>query len=418
MSARAQVELLTSRDPAQVAVALDSIEERFDLPEPLVAALVRFIRAEHGAPDPTQLARAKAAVEREGLRRLPEWAAARNVVGLLGLELAHPVASVRHRAGETLSTVSPLTMEERRRNPAKLTSRSSAMRVASVVPALAEACGVAVGALAAQVHLWGGHGLLCLTSVMTPDEFMGVVERFGLHWSRELWLSHLDLGTLSPRIASLDGLRSLVLTENLLTGLPAELGALPLEALDVSSNRLTVMPDVVYGLTELRSLDLSLNSVRSVDERLTRLTKLTVFRATGCALELPADLSALTQLDEVWLTAAGRLPKGLQTLGRLRRLMLSASPAKPLSLEGAFERGYDALVHLDASYSGLRSLPDDLGRLRNLELLYLHGNEFSAVPQTLVELVKLRRLSLGQGALPSAEVERVRRRMPWCSVTE
>lgn len=67
-------------------------------------------------------------------------------------------------------------------------------------------------------------------------------------------------GAPQSQIGHLKNLVSLDLSDNLLTGLPAELGQLSkLETLDVSNNRLTGLPMELGNLNQLRILDISGN---------------------------------------------------------------------------------------------------------------------------------------------------------------
>lgn len=85
-------------------------------------------------------------------------------------------------------------------------------------------------------------------------------------------LERLDLsgnrlsGAPQAEIRHLKNLKTLDLSDNQLTGLPAELGQLSkLETLDVSNNKLTGLPLELGNLTRLRLLDVSGNSYSERD---------------------------------------------------------------------------------------------------------------------------------------------------------
>ncbi len=100
-------------------------------------------------------------------------------------------------------------------------------------------------------------------------------------------LTTLDLsfnrltGAPQAEIRQLQALKALDLSDNQLTGLPAELGQLKnLETLDVSNNKLTGLPLELGNLTQLRVLDVSGNdySKQDLDQIAAKLTKTEIRR--------------------------------------------------------------------------------------------------------------------------------------------
>ncbi|PNX74382.1 putative TIR-NBS-LRR resistance protein [Trifolium pratense] len=55
----------------------------------------------------------------------------------------------------------------------------------------------------------------------------------------------------------------------------------------------------------------------------------------------------------------------------------------------------DSLIFLDLSFCNLRTVPDAIGELRNLERLNLEGNNFVSLPSSMSSLFSLAYLNLG-----------------------
>lgn len=80
-------------------------------------------------------------------------------------------------------------------------------------------------------------------------------------------LSHNKLtGALQAEVRHLKNLKTLDLSNNQFTGVPAEVGQLQLlEILDLSNNQLTGLPNELGNLTNLKQLNLSGNEYSEVD---------------------------------------------------------------------------------------------------------------------------------------------------------
>lgn len=73
-------------------------------------------------------------------------------------------------------------------------------------------------------------------------------------------------GSLQSQIGNLKNLKSLDLSNNKFTGVPAEIGRLSdLEILNLSNNKITGLPHELANLSKLKILDLSGNNYSKVD---------------------------------------------------------------------------------------------------------------------------------------------------------
>jgi len=142
--------------------------------------------------------------------------------------------------------------------------------------------------------------------------------------------------------------------------------------LDLRENEITLLEEVqVFGLGQLKTLDLRRNRVEFLPEDIRKLQRLRVLRLDENLLSyLPKALWTLTDLEALTVgkNSLFSLPADIGSLQRLRTLVLSDNR--------------------------LLSLPQELGQLVNLLALSLHGNEFSALPTSLHGLTQLKELSL------------------------
>ncbi len=165
----------------------------------------------------------------------------------------------------------------------------------------------------------------------------------------ELDLSNLGLTVLPETIGQLTQLRVLNLDNNRLTALPDAIGLLThLEKLLLGGNKLTALPSVAEQLAQLRSIDLRNNSLTS----------------------LPAVICQLSQLRELNLVE-NRVPALPDAIGQLKYLQV-----------------------LNISGNRLAALPETIGHLSRLKVLWLYNNQLTMLPETFEQLVQLERLSL------------------------
>jgi internalin A len=185
------------------------------------------------------------------------------------------------------------------------------------------------------------------------------------------------LTELPESLFQLTQLRSLNLANNKLTALPESLGQLTqLQSLNLSKNELAELPESLGQLTQLQSLDLSSNQLTALPESLVQLTQLQSLKIDQNRLTvLPESLGQLTQLQSLGLTynELTSLPESLGQLTKLPSLMLVGNQ--------------------------LTTLPESLGQLTQLETLNVVGNKLTELPASLGQLAELLHLMLSHNPL-------------------
>jgi Leucine-rich repeat (LRR) protein len=193
-----------------------------------------------------------------------------------------------------------------------------------------------------------------------------------LNLSRNYDQNSESLIELPDSLWELTALQSLNISYNQLTALPEAIGQLTqLQSLDISYNQLTALPAAIGQLTQLRSLDISDNQLTALPEAIGQLTQLR---------SLYISYNQLTALPEV----IGELSL-LQSLN-ISNNQLAALPAAISQLL--------LLQWLDVSHNQLTALPKAIGQLTQLQSLDISDNQLTALPETIGQLTRLRALKL------------------------
>ncbi|XP_075998797.1 volume-regulated anion channel subunit LRRC8D [Genypterus blacodes] len=197
-----------------------------------------------------------------------------------------------------------------------------------------------------------------------------------------------------------EGTRLLVLT-----GLKRMVGLTELQLQDCQLERL---PSVVLALTNLRTLDLRHNNLRTLEELLSlaHLQRLSCLRLSyNCVLALPASVGVLRSLEFLDLAnnQLRSLPPALFTLHRLRRLLLAGNLLRELPVE---IKALNLLTELDLSGNRLESLPPELFiHCLELRILNVAHNSISLLPSGVAALSHLFSLDLRSNSLEELPAE-------------
>ena len=249
-----------------------------------------------------------------------------------------------------------------------------------------------------------------------------ISEWFGVETDEEGLVTELNLpfngleGRIPPAIADLSRLTSLDLSGNRLEVLPEQLlRHSRLARLNMSSTDLAgPLPSALGGLSNLTELHLAFNyRLRGpIPPELGQLTRLRVLDLRRIPLDdtIPPEFGNLTNLRILNLENAsirGGIPRELANLGSLEELILADNTFMfgriPPELGNL-----SSLTHLDLADNMFGGpIPAEIGDLAQLRTLALQGNGFTdAIPPELGRLAELRQLYLSRnrfrGSLPQS----------------
>ncbi|XP_019617594.1 PREDICTED: uncharacterized protein LOC109464924 [Branchiostoma belcheri] len=219
-----------------------------------------------------------------------------------------------------------------------------------------------------------------------------------------LVLSDNRLKSIPEEIGQLQKLRELKLDNNLLTQVPQTITTLPnLQHMDLSHNKLETLPDGFSRLKQLQYLNIWNNVFKEIPEEVCSLLHLQVLDISGNPLKcLPDKISKLTGLTWLYISNCqfDEFPRQVLQLEGLEKLYMGnwAGEGKPSLVPEDIGRLKNLQV-LDLRESGLESLPDGVGELSELLELNIAGNRFTSVPEQIMNLSNIRQLHLSDNRI-------------------
>ena len=235
------------------------------------------------------------------------------------------------------------------------------------------------------------------TPYQLAEEKIAEAHRTG---ATELELSSMKLTELPESIGQLTKLQKLDLGRdwekglseiNQLIELPESIGQLTqLQTLDISNNQLTELPESLWKLTQLKKLDLSHNEFAELPESLGLLMQLLQLNISHNQLTiLPEAIGQLSQLLNLNLSAnkLTKLPESLHQLTQLQSLYLGNNQKIILSSRLA-SLSHLSLLFIDRCQ--LTKLPDWLRHLSQLRKLDISHNQLTDLPNWLAQFTQLR----------------------------
>jgi Leucine-rich repeat (LRR) protein len=140
-----------------------------------------------------------------------------------------------------------------------------------------------------------------------------------LTYLASLDVSHNKLTVLPEALSELHYLQGFYATDNHLTSYPEQILLLPvLEKVDLSGNQIHTIPPEIQVMTQLTRLTLDRNHLTSIPVELYNLTKLSVLELSGNGLQsIPEGISNLKSITKLDLSGnqITRLPEEIATLG-------------------------------------------------------------------------------------------------------
>ncbi|KAI1208979.1 PP2C-domain-containing protein [Annulohypoxylon truncatum] len=178
-------------------------------------------------------------------------------------------------------------------------------------------------------------------------------------------------------------------------------------SLNLSRNLSLDLPrDFVQACPQLRDIKYSNNEARKLPISIGRAGRLTYLDVSNNRLEDldHAELGRLTGLLKLSLAnnRLNRLPQEFGLFKSLRSLNLSSNFLEKFPV---FLCDLESLVDIDVSFNSISSLPDEIGKLRNLEKFVMTNNRLAgSLPSTLRDLINLRELDIKYNTLTAIDI--------------
>lgn len=215
---------------------------------------------------------------------------------------------------------------------------------------------------------------------------------------KELDLDEFNFTYLPDELANLQGLEILKLTINKFSNFPKVVCKLKsLKSLDLSACELTSLPDELENLQKLENLHLSNNVFKDFPKTLCKLKSLKELYLSNCGLSaVPDEIANLKQLESLGI-GMNAIFINLDVFDELNRNKFRNKFTN-------FPKVLCELItlkELDLRYCNLSFLPDEIGKLKQLERLILRGNKITHLPKTFYKLAQLKELDCNQCSVKS-----------------
>lgn len=200
-------------------------------------------------------------------------------------------------------------------------------------------------------------------------------------------LRNKNLSRLVPAVGRLTQLKSLELSQNSITYLPPEIGNCEnLLSLIIAGNKLVDIPSAIGKLKMLFWLDLAVNQIVSLPQEIGSLIELTSLSLSGNKLiTIPNEIGNLSKLLllDINVNQLQTIPKEIGKLVNLLNCNMWQNKITALPDEiGELNK----LGQLDLSDNLLDSLPRTIGKMSTLVMFNLRNNNIRTLPEEIMNL--------------------------------
>lgn len=170
--------------------------------------------------------------------------------------------------------------------------------------------------------------------------------------------------------------------------------------LNLRGLNLTTLPDSLWECTELKKLDLGSNKFTELDKRIEHLCRLEALDVSFNKITSLPDLGKLPQLTRIHASVnyVAHLPSGLEGHSKINGLYIWGNRFKMLP---DWISELPALKELLVGGNPLSVLPDSLWQMKNLEILHINELNLASLPEGIRSLKALKVLYVSQNPIES-----------------
>ncbi|XP_035692133.1 uncharacterized protein LOC118426707 [Branchiostoma floridae] len=240
--------------------------------------------------------------------------------------------------------------------------------------------------------------------VLSTNRLTSIPEEIGqLQKLQVLKLNNNLLTELPQAITTLPNLKHVDLSKNSIDTLPSGFSTLDIYELHMHNNRFKEIPEEICSLLQLKTFSVASNPLKCLPDKISQLTGLRNMHIGRCQLkEFPRQVLQLEGLQRLYMGAwagEGKQSPVPEDIGRLKNLQVLDLQNSGLASLPDSVRELVQLTYLNISANKFTSVPDSIMNLRNIEKLELSHNRISRLPLTLCRLAKLKGVGISGNPL-------------------